>query len=51
MKKDNKSADFLNGSVKYDLSNIKEDPPDVPSKAYRRWVTWRYIKLSGSFSK
>jgi hypothetical protein len=45
----NTSANFLNGNVKFDLTN--QDPLGIPSKSYRRWIEWRYIKLSGYFSK
>ncbi|MEM6271234.1 MAG: hypothetical protein AAF998_17485 [Bacteroidota bacterium] len=44
----NASANFLDGSVRY--RKVKGSP-HVPSKAYLRWVTWRYIKISGYFSR
>ncbi|MDY0315825.1 MAG: hypothetical protein RBR32_12190 [Bacteroidales bacterium] len=45
----NASGNFLDNSIRYDLTST--DPSDVPSKAYRRWVEWRYVKISGFFSK
>jgi RHS repeat-associated protein len=49
----NDSANFLNGSVKFDLRNAGsgKDSNYVHTKAYDRWVSWRYVRLSGYFTR